>query len=55
MYLLASETVRIEGMGALITTLIAAKARGANRAHVLTLTPADGDAPGALSVAFWKG
>lgn len=55
MYLLGSETVRVEGMGALITTLIAAKARGANRARVLILTPPEAGGPGALSCVFWKG
>ncbi|WP_420456416.1 AmmeMemoRadiSam system protein B [Rubrivirga sp.] len=55
MHLLGSETVRVEGMGALITTLIASRARGATQARVLALTPPDGDAPGTLAVAFWKG
>lgn len=55
MHLLGSEAVRVEGMGALITTLLASKARGANRASVLALTPPEGDAPGSLAVAFWKG
>ena len=55
MHLLGSETVRVEGMGALITTLIASKARGATHARVLALTPPDGDVPGSLAVAFWKG
>ena len=55
MHLLGSETVRVEGMGALITTLIASKARGATHARVLALTPPEDDAPGTLAVAFWKG
>ena len=55
MHLLGSETVRVEGMGALITTLIAARARGASRARVLALDPPSDDAPGAIAVAFWKG
>ncbi len=54
MHLLGSETVRVEGMGALITTLIAAKARGARHARVLALTPPEADAPGAIACAFWK-
>ena len=55
MHLLGSETVRVEGMGALITTLIASRARGANRASVLALDPPSADAPGALACVFWKG
>ncbi len=54
MHLLGSETVRVEGMGALITTLIASKARGADRARVLSLAPPEVGVPGALAVAFWK-
>ena len=55
MHLMGSETVRVEGMGALITTLLAAQARGATAARVLTLEPPTDDAPGALAVALWKG
>ena len=55
MHLLGSETVRVEGMGALITTLIASKARGATTARILALTPPTDGAPGALAVAFTKG
>ena len=54
MHLLASETVRVEGMGALITTLIAAQRRGATRAEVLALEPPTDDAPGALACALWR-
>ena len=54
MYLLGSETVTVEGMGALITTMIAASHRGANRARVLALTPPGADVPGALACAFWR-
>ena len=54
MYLLGSETVRVEGMGSLITTLIAAKRRGARRAEVLALEAAADGAPGPLSVALWR-
>ena len=54
LYLLGSETVQVEGMGALITTLIASAHRGATRAEVLSLTaPADGS-PGALACALWR-
>lgn len=52
MHLLGSEAVRVEGMGALITTLIASKARGATTARILALTPPADGAPGALAVAF---
>ena len=55
MHLMGSETVRVEGMGALITTLIASRTRGATAARVLTLVPPTADAPGALAVALWKG
>ncbi len=55
MHLLGSETVRVEGMGALITTLIASRARGATQARVLALSPPEDGAPGTLAVAFWKG
>lgn len=54
MHLLGSEAVRVEGMGALITTAIAAAHRGANRASVLSLTPPTSEAPGALACAFWR-
>ena len=55
MHLLGSETVKVEGMGALITTLIAARHRGATTARVLALDPPAGGAPGALACAFWRG
>ena len=55
MHLLGSETVKVEGMGALITTVIAAQARGATRARVLALAPPTDGAPGALAAAFWRG
>lgn len=54
MHLLGSEAVRVEGMGALITTLIASQQRGANRARVLTLTPPEDGAPGALACVLWR-
>jgi len=54
MYLMGSETVRVHGMGALVSTLLAARQRGANRARVLALDPPSGDAPGALACAFWR-
>ena len=52
MHLLGSEKVKVEGMGALITTLIAAKARGARTARVLALDAPTDDALGALAVAL---
>ena len=55
MHLLGSERVRVEGMGALITTVIAARQRGATAARVLALTPPADGAPGALAVALWRG
>ena len=55
MHLLGSETVKVEGMGALITTLIAAQQRGATAARVLALEPPTDGAPGALAAAFWRG
>ena len=54
MHLMGSETVRVEGMGALITTLLAARTRGATAARVLALEPPDGDVPGALAAVLWK-
>jgi AmmeMemoRadiSam system protein B len=55
MYLLGSETVNLEGSGAVITTLIAARHRGANRARVLRIArPEAPDLPGALACAFWR-
>ncbi|MDT7856750.1 AmmeMemoRadiSam system protein B [Rubrivirga sp. S365] len=54
MHLLGSETVQVEGMGALVTTLIAAQRRGATRAEVLALEPPSDDAPGVLACALWR-
>ena len=54
MHLLGSEAVPVEGMGVLITTVIAARHRGATHARVLALVPATDDAPGALACAFWR-
>lgn len=55
LYLLGSEKVEVEGMGALIVTLLAAQKRGATRAHVIALNaPDDSGAPGAIAVAFTK-
>ena len=54
MHLMGSEAIRVEGMGALITALIAARRRGATRAEVLRLAPQTDEAPGVLTVAFWR-
>lgn len=54
MHLLGSEAVRVEGMGAVITTMIAARHRGATHARVLALTDATDEAPGVLACAFWR-
>lgn len=54
MHLLGSEAVRVEGMGALITTVLAAAHRGATDARVLALVPPADGAPGALACALWR-
>ncbi len=54
MHLMGSEAVRVEGMGALITTLLASQTRGATAARVLALEPPTGDAPGTLAAVLWK-
>lgn len=55
MHLLGGEKVQVEGMGALIVTLIAAKARGATAARVLALDPPAAGGPGAIAIAFTRG
>ena len=54
LHLLGSEAVHVQGMGALITTVIAAAHRGATRARVLALVPPTEGDPGALACAFWR-
>lgn len=54
MHVLGSESVRAEGMGAVITTALAARQRGATRARVLTLEGPSEGAPGILTVAFTR-
>ncbi|MFN3597135.1 MAG: AmmeMemoRadiSam system protein B [Rubricoccaceae bacterium] len=54
MHVLGSESVRAEGMGAIITTALAARHRGATRAHVLALQAPSGDIPGFITVAFTR-
>ena len=54
MHLMGSETVQVEGMGALITTLLAAQTRGATAARVLALEAPEDGSPGALAAVLWK-
>ncbi|NNF57697.1 MAG: AmmeMemoRadiSam system protein B [Rhodothermaceae bacterium] len=54
MYLLGSETVLVEGMGAVLVTLIAAQRRGANRVEILRLSEPTDDEPGAFACALWR-
>lgn len=55
LHLLGSETLRVEGYGAVIVTALAARARGANRARVVALTGPTADGPGAIACALWRG
>lgn len=55
MHLMGSGTVKVEGMGSLITTLLAVQTRGATAARVLALEPPTDGGPGALAAVFWKG
>jgi MEMO1 family protein len=54
MHLLASEQIRMEGMGAIITAVIAAKHRRANRARIIHLTPPSGKDIGAMACVLWR-
>lgn len=54
MHLMASETVRVEGMGAVLVAVIAAQHRGANRARVLRIEEPAADRPGAFACALWR-
>ncbi len=54
MHLLGSEQIRVEGMGAVITAVLAAERRRANRARVLRVTLPEGDRIGALACALWR-
>ncbi|MEM1054027.1 MAG: AmmeMemoRadiSam system protein B [Bacteroidota bacterium] len=55
LHLLGSEKVKVEGMGALIVTLLAAQKRGATVAHVLSLDPpAEAGTPGPVAIAFTR-
>lgn len=52
MSLLNSETVRLEGRGAVLVALIAALYRRANRVQLLSLEPPEGEAPGAFGAVI---
>ena len=54
LHLMASETVRVEGMGAIATVMLAAEGRGATHARVLALGGADDGTPGPIACAFWR-
>jgi AmmeMemoRadiSam system protein B len=54
MHLLGSETVKVEGIGAVLVAVLAAQHRGANRARILrTVEPTD-DHPGAFACVLWR-
>ncbi|MEM6325864.1 MAG: hypothetical protein AAF791_01980, partial [Bacteroidota bacterium] len=56
LHLLGRETVQVEGMGALIVTLLAAQTRGATVARVLALDgPGADGTPGPIAIAFTRG
>ncbi|MEM8601694.1 MAG: AmmeMemoRadiSam system protein B [Bacteroidota bacterium] len=54
MHLLGSEQIRVEGMGAVVTAVLAAERRRANRARVLRVEPPDGEQVGALACVLWR-
>jgi AmmeMemoRadiSam system protein B len=54
MHLLASEAMRVEGMGPLLVAVIAAQYRGANRARLLRVEPPTAEGPGALACVLWR-
>lgn len=54
MHLLGSEQVRAEGMGPIITAVLAAHHRRANRARVLRLEPPSDGQPGAMACVLWR-
>jgi AmmeMemoRadiSam system protein B len=61
LHVLGSESLRVEGSGAVIVAALAAKHRGANMARVLKLeAPADAggdgaDRPGSIACVLWRG
>lgn len=54
MHLMGSETVKVEGMGAVLVAVIAAQHRGANRIRVLRFEEPAADRPGAFSCVLWR-
>lgn len=54
MHLLGSEQIRVEGMGAVITAVLAAERRRANRARVLRVELPDEEHIGSLACALWR-
>jgi len=54
MHLLGSEQIRVEGMGAVISAVIAAQRRNGNRAAVLQVDPPEGEEIGAMACALWR-
>jgi len=54
MHLLGSEQMHVEGMGAVIAAILAAKHRHGNRAAVLRADPPEGDEIGAMACAIWR-
>ncbi len=54
MHLLGSERVRVEGMGAVITAVLAAQRRRANRARILRLDLPTEDEIGAMACVLWR-
>ncbi len=54
LHLLGSERVQVEGMGAVITAVLAAQQRRANRATVLRVEPPHDGEIGAMACALWR-
>ena len=54
LHLMGSETVRVEGMGAIATVMLAAQERGATHARVLALGGSEEGTPGPIACAFWR-
>ena len=53
-HLMGSETVQVEGMGAIATVMLAAQERGATHARVLALAGPEGGSPGPIACALWR-
>lgn len=54
MHLLGSEQIRVEGMGSVITAVIAAQRRGATHARLVDLREPSDDVPGAMACVLWR-